>query len=154
MNSLTHMPPGSRQAGTFEHTVGLEEGAWQCQLIHALITYKHLPHGFILVGSLPGLLDSLDMFIFSDGWADAIGGTVLSDEMYVVSKWMLSRKIKVVMKAYILEDVTVEVKLVKCFLSSSERSGIMEVSAHEITEVKESGHASNHINWYEALNGR
>ena len=66
---------------------------------------------------------------------------------------MLSRKIKVVVKAYILEDVAVEVKLVKCFLSSSERSGIMEVLAHEITEVKESGHASNHINWDKALNG-
>ena len=148
-----HMLPGSRRAGTFEHTTGLEEGAWWCQLIHALITYKHLLHGFVLVGSLPGLLDSLDMFIFGDGWADAIEGTILLDEMYVVSKWMLSRKIKVVAKAYILEDVTVEVKPVKCFLSSSERSGIMEVLVHEITEVEESGHASNHINWDEALNG-
>ena len=53
---------------------------------------------------------------------------------------MLLRKIKVITKAYILEDVVVEVKPVKCFLSSSERSGIMEVSAHEITEVEESGH--------------
>ena len=147
-----HMPPGSRQAGTFEHTMGLKEGAWQCQFIHVLITYKHLPHGFVLVGSSPGPLDGLDMFIFSDGQADAIGGTVLLDEMYVVLKWMLLRKIKVITKAYILEDVAVEVKPVKCFLSSSERSGIMEVSAHEITEVEESGHASNHINWDEALN--
>ena len=51
-----------------------------------LITYKHLPHGFVLVGLSPGLLDSLDMFIFSDGQADAIGGTVLLDEVYVVLK--------------------------------------------------------------------
>ena len=72
--------------------------------------------------------------------------------MYIVSKRVLLWEIEVLTKPDILEDVTITVELVKGFLGSWKRSGVMKIMAYKIAEVEESGNTSNHLNQDEPLN--
>lgn len=53
-----------------------------------------------------------------------------------------------------LEDIVVEVKVIKSSLGSFEEGGIMKVTVHKIVEVEESTHTFYHLYRNETLNCR
>ena len=60
---------------------------------------------------------------------------------------MLLWKIKIILYAYFDEDVTVLVKMIKCFFSSFKGFVIMKVVMNVVAEIEESTYTMDHINW-------
>ena len=56
-------------------------------------------------------------------------------------------KIEVILYADFNEDVTVLVKVIKCFFSSFEGFVIMKVTMNIVAEIEESTYTMDHINW-------
>ena len=53
-------------------------------------------------------------------------------------------KIKIILYAYFNEDVTVLVKMIKCFFKGFV---IMKVAMNVVAEIEESTYTMDHINW-------
>ena len=77
------------------------------------------------------------LFVLCDWRTNSIRRAIFSNEVNIVAEWVLTWKIEVILYADFNEDVSVLVKMIKCFFSSFEGFVITEITMNIVAEIEE-----------------